>query len=85
MRENFWGIRLLGWVMISDVRQVERNYKTVGPTNNGRSALCCKACSIRLFASICVKPASLPDKDNKLVHQTFQKVSIDYQERHVRL
>jgi hypothetical protein len=40
---------------------------------------------MRLFASVCVRLASLPDKDNKLVHQTFEKVSMDYQERHVRL
>ena len=71
--------------MISDVRRGGRNYETVGPTNNGRSALRWKASSIRLFASLCVKPASLPDKDNTLVHQTFEKVSLDYQERRVRL
>lgn len=71
--------------MLSFVRWGGRDYETVGPTNNGRSALRWKVSSIRLFASVCVRLASLPDKDNTLVHQTFEKVSIDYQERHVRL
>jgi hypothetical protein len=72
-------------MVISYVRWGGRNYETGGPTNNGRSALRWKVSSIRLFASVCVSLTSPPDKDNRLVHQTFEKVSIDYQERHLRL
>jgi hypothetical protein len=39
--------------------------------------------SVRI--GLCKTGTSPPDKDNRLVHQTFEKVSIDYQERHLRL
>jgi hypothetical protein len=40
------------------------NYETVGPSNNGRSALCRRLSSIRLFAAVCVRLA--PRSETKL-------------------
>ena len=48
-----------------------RNYETDGPSNNGRSALCRKLSSIRLFAAICVRLA--PRSEIKLNPQIYMR------------
>jgi hypothetical protein len=60
-----------------DVKQCEvkgRNYETVGPKNSGRSTLCRRASSIRLFASVCERLAPVPGNMTKFVGQTLDDV-----------